>query len=100
ERPMKPQPTARGRSTQKAAAATDRYVAAAARDALAQGNAVDAVLTAVLVAAARSPAVFLGSLQVLVGGAGAGLLAIDGRVRQPGAGVPRPRGFVGDGAVP
>jgi hypothetical protein len=93
---MKARATARETFTQRAAAATDPYVANVARDALSRGNAIDAVLTAVLVAAARSPAVFLGSLQALVGGAGAGLLAVDGRVRQPGAGVRRPRGFVGE----
>jgi gamma-glutamyltranspeptidase/glutathione hydrolase len=75
-------------------------VAQAAREALARGNAVDAVVAGVLVAAAEAPTVLLGPLQVLVGGAGAGLLAIDGRVRQPGLGAPRPRGFLADEAVP
>ena len=51
-------------------------------------------------AAARSPSVLLGPLQALVGGAGAGLLAVDGRVRQPGVGAPRPRGFVEGTAIP
>jgi gamma-glutamyltranspeptidase/glutathione hydrolase len=53
-----------------------------------------------LAAAAESPGVLLGPLQVLAAGAGAGLLAIDGRVRQPGLGVPRPRGFVAGTEVP
>jgi gamma-glutamyltranspeptidase/glutathione hydrolase len=47
----------------------------------------------VFAACATSPGVLLGPVQILVGGAGAGLLAIDGRVRQPGVGAPRPRGF-------
>ena len=47
-----------------------------------------------------SPGVLLGPVQILVGGAGAGLLAIDGRVRQPGIGAPRPRGFMDDEEVP
>jgi hypothetical protein len=75
-------------------------VAQAARDALGRGNAVDAVVTGILVAAAESPGVFLGPVQLLVGGAGAGLLAVDGRVRQPGLGIPRPRGVVAGEAVP
>ncbi len=84
----------------RAAAASEAHVAQAARDAIVELNAVDAVVTAVLVAAAEAPAVLLGPVQILVGGAGAGLLAFDGRVRQPGLGVPRPRGVVAGGPVP
>jgi gamma-glutamyltranspeptidase/glutathione hydrolase len=83
-----------------AAGASEPHAAAAARDALVRGNAVDAVLTGVLVAAAQSPSVFLGPLQLLVGGAGAGLRAVDGRVLQPGRGIPRPRGFLAGEVVP
>jgi gamma-glutamyltranspeptidase/glutathione hydrolase len=83
-----------------AAAASEPHAAQAARGALAQGNAVDAVVAAVLVAAAQTPSVLLGPLQALVGGAGAGLLAVDGRVRQPGLGAPRPRGVVAGDPVP
>jgi hypothetical protein len=83
----------------RAAAGSEAHVAQAARDAVEHGNAVDAVVIAVLVAAAESPTVLLGPVQLLVGGAGAGLRAIDGRVRQPGLGVPRPRGVVAGGAV-
>ena len=43
---------------------------------------------------------FSGPVQILVGGAGAGLLAIDGRVRQPGIGAPRPRGFMSAEEIP
>jgi gamma-glutamyltranspeptidase/glutathione hydrolase len=84
----------------KAASASETHAAEAAREALARGNAVDAVVTGVLVAAAESPSVLLGPLQMLIGGAGAGLIAIDGRVRQPGRGAPRPRGFVAGEPVP
>jgi gamma-glutamyltranspeptidase/glutathione hydrolase len=84
----------------KAAAASQAHVAQAAREALSGGNAVDAVVAGVLEAAAVSPGVLLGPVQVLVGGTGAGLVAIDGRVRQPGLDAPRPRGFVADEAVP
>jgi hypothetical protein len=84
----------------RAAAASDSRVAQVARDALAHGNAVDAVVAGVLAAAAQGPAVLLGPVQILVAGGGAGLLAIDGRVRQPGRGSPRPRGAVPGSAVP
>ena len=82
----------------RAAAASESHVAQAAREVLARGNAVDAVVAGVLVAAAESPGVLLGPVQLLAGGAGAGLLAVDGRVRQPGSAPPRPRGFLGDRA--
>jgi gamma-glutamyltranspeptidase/glutathione hydrolase len=75
-------------------------VAQAAREVLAIGNAVDAVVAGVLMAAAESPGVLLGPVQLLSGGAGAGLLAIDGRVRQPGLEAPRPRGFLPGEAIP
>jgi gamma-glutamyltranspeptidase/glutathione hydrolase len=84
----------------RAAGASVPHVAHAARDALSRGNAVDAVLSAVLVAAAESPTVLLGPLQLLVAGAGAGMRAVDGRLRQPGRGVPRPRGLMDGESVP
>jgi gamma-glutamyltranspeptidase/glutathione hydrolase len=88
------------RAKSHAAGASEPHAAAAARDALARGNAVDAVLTGVLVAAAESPSVFLGPMQLLVGGGGAGLRAVDGRTLQPGRGIPRPRGFLAGERVP
>jgi hypothetical protein len=84
----------------RAAAGSESHAAEAARDVLARGNAVDAVVAGVLMAAAESPGVLLGPLQLLAGGAGAGLIAIDGRVRQPGLGAPRPRGFLPTEPVP
>lgn len=84
----------------KGAAASETHVAHAAREMLNRGNAVDAVVAGVLVAAAETPTVFLGSLLVLAGGGGGGLVALDGRVLQPGRGAPRPRGFLPDEAVP
>lgn len=83
-----------------AAGASEPLVARTARDWLRRGNAVDAVVAGVLVAAAETPSVFLGPFQLLVAGAGAGLQAIDGRVRQPGLRAPRPRGFLADEAIP
>jgi hypothetical protein len=82
------------------ATASNGDVAQAAATAFPQGNAVDAVVTGVFAAAALSPSVLLGPVQLLVGGAGTGLRAIDGRTRQPGLGVPRPRGFRDEDPVP
>jgi hypothetical protein len=84
----------------RAAAASEAHVADAARAALEGGNAVDAVVAGVLTAAAHEPSVFLGSLQVLVAGGGTGLIAVDGRHRQPGLDAPRPRGTLDGSAVP
>jgi gamma-glutamyltranspeptidase/glutathione hydrolase len=67
---------------------------------LAKGNAVDGVIAGVLVAAAENPSVLLGPVQLLAGGAGAGLIAVDGRTQQPGRGAPRPRGFLSGESVP
>jgi gamma-glutamyltranspeptidase/glutathione hydrolase len=63
-------------------------------------NAVDAVVAAVLIAAATTPSVLLGPVQLLVGGSGMGLRAVDGRLRQPGRGIARPRGFVASDVIP
>lgn len=84
----------------RAAVASGPEVEAAAEELLGRGNAVDAVVAGVFAACAMSPGVLLGPVQILVGGAGAGLLAIDGRVRQPGIGAPRPRGFTRAEEVP
>ncbi len=84
----------------RAAAASESHVADAAREVLVRGNAVDAVVAGVLMACAESPGVLLGPVQLLAGGSGAGLIAFDGRVRQPGLGTRRPRGFVSDEEIP
>lgn len=84
----------------RAAVAAHPEVEAAAESLLGRGNAVDAIVAGVFAACALSPGALLGPVQILVGGAGAGYLAIDGRVRQPGLGAPRPRGFVGGEDIP
>lgn len=66
----------------------------------ARGNAVDAVIAGLFAYAALEPSVLLGPMQLLVGGPGAGLRTVDGRVRQPGLGAPRPRGFVASEKIP
>ena len=76
-----------------AVSASDPRVAEAMESLLPKANAVDLVIGGVFAAAALEPSVLLGPVQVLLGGVGSGLRAIDGRTRQPGLGAPRPRGF-------
>jgi gamma-glutamyltranspeptidase/glutathione hydrolase len=82
--------------TRAIATASDGNAAEAAMALLAKGNAVDAVVAGVFGAAAGSASVLLGPVHILFGGAGLGLRVVDGRVRQPGKGAPRPRGFTSD----
>ncbi|MDB4936083.1 MAG: hypothetical protein JWP87_3055 [Labilithrix sp.] len=84
----------------RAAVASSPEVEASADELLRKGNAVDAVVAGVFAACAIAPGVLLGPVQILIGGGGVGLRAVDGRVRQPGIGAPRPRGFRGDEDVP
>lgn len=67
---------------------------------LGRSNAVDVVVGGLFAYAAVEASLLLGPVQILVGGPGAGLQAIDGRVRQPGLGAPRPRGFVPGESIP
>ena len=84
----------------RAAVASTVEVEAAAEELLGKGNAVDAVVAGVFAACATTAGALLGPVQILVAGAGAGFLAIDGRVRQPGIGAPRPRGFTTTDEIP
>ena len=79
--------------------ASDSAVAEQATELLKIG-AVEAVVGAAIIAAARHASVFFGPLQMLVGGTATALLAIDGRVRQPGLGTARPRGFKEEDQIP
>lgn len=93
-------------ATRAAAASTHAPAAEAATRAFlvepgeAPATAIDAVLAGVLALALRHAAVLLSSGTILLGGTGEGLLAIDGRARQPGRSAPRPRGFTDATAVP
>lgn len=72
-----------------------------AADALADGGtALDAVLAGFFGAAASRPGVLFSPVQILVAGPGVGARAFDGRMRQPGLGAPRPRGFVRGKPIP
>jgi hypothetical protein len=86
--------------TRALAVGSEPHAADAATAALAKGNAVDAVAAGVFAAAAVARGVLLGPVQLVVGGAGAGLRAVDGRTHQPGRGLPRPRGFRPGDAIP
>ncbi|HYO97063.1 MAG TPA: hypothetical protein VER33_21280 [Polyangiaceae bacterium] len=83
-----------------AALASDALVEAAATEYLTDGGgALGAVLAGFFAAAGAEPGVLLGPLSVLVAGTGQGARAFDGRLRQPGLGAKRPRGFT-DANVP
>ena len=60
----------------------------------------DALIAGFLAAAGSRPGVLLSPVQILIAGPGVGVRAFDGRARQPGAGVRRPRGFVRGQEVP
>ena len=62
----------------RAAVASSPEIEATAEEVLRKGNALDAVVAGVFAAAALAPGVLLGPVQILLGGAGAGFLAIDG----------------------
>ncbi len=64
------------------------------------GTAIDAMFAGVMALAARAPGVLLGAGAILLGGTGEGLLAIDGRARQPGRGAQRPRGSLDERSIP
>lgn len=64
------------------------------------GSAVGAVLSGYFVDAGLRAGVLLGSLVLFVAGTGHGVRVFDGRLRQPGLGAKRPRGFEALSAVP
>lgn len=86
----------------RAAGLSNDVVAGEAADEclLSGGSAVAAVLSGFFAAAGAYSGVLLGPLSVLVAGVGGGARAFDGRLRQPGHGVKRPRGFVEGEPIP
>lgn len=85
----------------QAALASESVAQKAAEDQLAaSGSALAAVLSGFFAAAGASAGVLLGPVTVLVGGVGQGARVFDGRLRQPGLGTRRPRGFPSDAEVP
>jgi gamma-glutamyltranspeptidase/glutathione hydrolase len=84
-----------------AAVASDLAADAAANRVLADGGtAADAVVAGFLVAGAVRPGALFSPVQGLFAGPGAGARAFDGRARQPGRGVPRPRGVAKADEIP
>lgn len=84
-----------------AAAASHAGMAEAAREVLRdQGSAVDALVAAFFALAGEEAGGLLAPVVALVGGAGAGARAIDGRAQQPGRGAPRPRGILAGAPIP
>jgi len=64
------------------------------------GSAVGAVLAGFFAAAGGYSGVLLSPMTILVAGIGTGGRAFDGRLRQPGLGTKRPRGFLPEETIP
>lgn len=64
------------------------------------GSASDAIVAGILSAATVHSDVLLAPMVAMVGGVGAGIRSFDGRTRQPGQGLKRPRGFLPDDHIP
>lgn len=64
------------------------------------GGALGAVFAGFFAAAGARPGVLLGPISAIVAGVGQGARAFDGRLREPGLGTKRPRGFLSEGEVP
>jgi gamma-glutamyltranspeptidase/glutathione hydrolase len=67
---------------------------------LSGGSAVGAVLSGFFAAAGAHSGVLLAPVSMLIAGVGAGARAFDGRLRQPGRGTKRPRGFKSGEEIP
>ena len=65
-----------------------------------EGTAGEALIAGFLAAAATRPSALWSPVQVLIAGPGTFARAFDGRARQPGLGLPRPRGVVEKARVP
>jgi gamma-glutamyltranspeptidase/glutathione hydrolase len=65
-----------------------------------QGSALSAVVGAYFVAAGLLPGVLLAEATLLTAAVGGDVRCFDGRLRQPGLGAKRPRGFTADADIP
>jgi len=65
-----------------------------------EGTVAEALIAGFLAAAATRPGVLWSPLQALIAGPGTFARAFDGRARQPGLGLPRPRGALDPASVP
>lgn len=84
-----------------AAISNDPVAEQAAGECLLGGStALGAALAGFFAAAGANSSVLLGPVSILVAGVGSGARAFDGRLRQPGLGVKRPRGFRDEDPVP
>lgn len=84
-----------------AAISNDPIAEQAAGESLLVGSsALSAVLAGFFAAAGANAGVLLGPISILVAGVGSGVRAFDGRLRQPGLGTKRPRGFRDEDPVP
>jgi gamma-glutamyltranspeptidase/glutathione hydrolase len=84
-----------------AAVASEPVAAQVAHQILSEaGTVADALIAGFLAAAAARPSVLLSPVQALLAGPGVGSRAFDGRARQPGLGLPRPRGVASGQRVP
>jgi hypothetical protein len=87
--------------TRAAACASSVSAQKAADRALAEGaSAADAVVAAFFALAGELPGALFAPAVLLVAGPGVSGRALDGRACQPGAGAPRPRGFVEGASIP
>lgn len=81
-------------------AASDDVALEAAEEAVASGHTpLGVVVSSYLALAGHYPGILWGPLGVLVHGLGVSR-CFDGRLRQPGVGVKRPRGYTSDDAIP
>lgn len=67
---------------------------------LSGGSAVGAVLSGFFAACGAHAGILLGPLSILIAGIGSGVRVFDGRLRQPGLGTKRPRGFLNEHEIP
>lgn len=65
-----------------------------------EGTVAEALIAGFLAASAARPGVLWAPLQALIAGPGTFSRAFDGRARQPGLGLPRPRGVVDKASIP